>query len=237
MLSKSLILPIVSSLALANAAPKANAEALAAALPAPIAEAMAQALAQEDMASFSCHESCGYMILEARACAPDSNAPGVDFGPWDTDCLCGDGSGFEELVEPCLECGWCLWSDYGKYLVAPLEECGHSALPTGTECSEVASSATARVTAQISATLAALSLTTYPVSETGAATGAATSNSTSNSTTTSGTNSTSSSGSTTGSTSGSTTSGETTSATDGAAKLQFGAGVVGAIGAAAALLL
>ncbi|AOA64038.1 hypothetical protein PP7435_CHR3-0503 [Komagataella phaffii CBS 7435] len=234
MQSRSLILSIVSSLALANAAPKADAEALAAALPAPIAEAMAQALAQEDLASFSCHESCGYMILAARACAPDSNAPGVDFGPWDTDCLCTDQGGFEELVEPCLECGWCLWADYGKYLVAPLEECGHTTLPTGTLCSEVASSATARVSAQISATLAALSLTTYPVSETGVAT----SNNSSNSTTSASSNSTSSSTTGSGSTSsGTTTEGETTSATDGAAKLQYGAGIVGAIGAAAALLL
>ncbi|KAF6007816.1 hypothetical protein HII13_004489 [Brettanomyces bruxellensis] len=36
----------------------------------------------------------------------------------------------------CLDCGWCLWSDYGSYLTSAFQECGFSTQPTGTSCLE-----------------------------------------------------------------------------------------------------
>ncbi|GME73352.1 transferase activity protein [[Candida] boidinii] len=97
------------------------------AIPKGVPEAFPGALAKAAEASYECHASCGYLILAAREC-------GDDGGPYDESCLCTSGSQFENLVDSCLECGWCLWDDYGSFLTAPLSVCGNPTEPTGTEC-------------------------------------------------------------------------------------------------------
>ncbi|ODQ82290.1 hypothetical protein BABINDRAFT_158915 [Babjeviella inositovora NRRL Y-12698] len=86
-------------------------------------------------ASYQCHLYCGNAILESRTC---SGASG-----YDTKCLCAADSAFTGLIKDCLDCAWCLWDDYSKYLVAPLAACNLPTVPTGTECSPGATKAAA----------------------------------------------------------------------------------------------
>ncbi|ODV62722.1 uncharacterized protein ASCRUDRAFT_24970, partial [Ascoidea rubescens DSM 1968] len=85
-------------------------------------------------ASYACHAYCGNLIIAARACAEDGSS---DTGPYIENCLCPSDSvsNFKALIDSCLECGWCLWSNYGSFLTAPLAACGNvPTQPTGTEC-------------------------------------------------------------------------------------------------------
>ncbi|GME71475.1 unnamed protein product [[Candida] boidinii] len=102
------------------------------AIPKGVPEAFPGALANAAEATYECHANCGYLILAAREC-------GADGGPYDTSCLCTAGSQFENLVASCLDCGWCLWEDYGSFLSAPLSACGEPTEPTGTLCAAGAS--------------------------------------------------------------------------------------------------
>ncbi|OUM53041.1 hypothetical protein BVG19_g2287 [[Candida] boidinii] len=102
------------------------------AIPKGVPEAFPGALANAAEATYECHANCGYLILAARQC-------GADGGPYDTDCLCTAGSQFENLIASCLDCGWCLWEDYGSFLSAPLSACGGPTEPTGTLCAAGAS--------------------------------------------------------------------------------------------------
>ncbi|ODQ80178.1 hypothetical protein BABINDRAFT_23239, partial [Babjeviella inositovora NRRL Y-12698] len=72
-------------------------------------------------ASYQCHSYCGNAIIESRTCSSSSG--------YDTDCLCATNSNFMGLINDCLDCAWCLWSDYGKYLEAPLAACKLSTSP------------------------------------------------------------------------------------------------------------
>lgn len=93
--------------------------------------AFPEAVAQLPGATYQCHEFCGNLILESRKCSETDN-----------DCLCASGSGFSNLVDPCLDCGWQLWDYYGKYLVGPLGRCGLPTEPTGAKAGEAAESTT-----------------------------------------------------------------------------------------------
>ncbi|KAF5113071.1 hypothetical protein DV454_003832 [Geotrichum candidum] len=77
-----------------------------------------EAIAQLPGATMQCHEACGNLILESRKCS-------------DNDCLCSSGSPFMDLAPSCLDCGWQLWSYYGKYLSEPLGKCNLPTEPTG----------------------------------------------------------------------------------------------------------
>ncbi len=100
----------------------------------PLAFANAEGLAIADTegASYDCHSNCGYAILAARKCSPD----GESDSDYDTNCLCKNNTQFLSLAPKCLDCGWCLWSDYGTYLTSAFGECGFSTQPTGTTCLE-----------------------------------------------------------------------------------------------------
>ncbi|GME95696.1 unnamed protein product [Ambrosiozyma monospora] len=78
-------------------------------------------------ANFMCHAYCGYAIQASYTCENDD-------GSYDSTCLC-ETSKFSTYIGSCLDCGWCLWDDYGKYLSEALAICDLPTLPTGTSCS------------------------------------------------------------------------------------------------------
>jgi hypothetical protein len=98
-------------------------------------EAYAQAASDDDCASFSCHLSCGQMIVTGQACSMD----GSYTGPYIDGCLC-DSTGntdFLSYYNACMDCGWTLWKYYSPYLSPALEACNaefpqYSTTPTGT---------------------------------------------------------------------------------------------------------
>ncbi|OWB64529.1 hypothetical protein B5S29_g5661 [[Candida] boidinii] len=112
-------------------------------------------------ASYTCHAYCGTMINYARACAEDGAS---DTGPYDHDCLCAQDSDFQSLVASCLDCGWCLWDDYGKYLDAPLSECSLPSEPTGTACAPCPSTSSGAVSSSASASSSVALSTDVPSS-------------------------------------------------------------------------
>ncbi|ODV72321.1 uncharacterized protein CYBJADRAFT_185797 [Cyberlindnera jadinii NRRL Y-1542] len=115
--------------AVAQAYAEAYAEALAIAHPDP--QAYALAASEDDCATFSCHAACGYLILDAQACS--INETDTYSGPYNTTCLCSDGSNFLERYPSCMECGWTLWKYYGVYVTEALAACSTlSTEPTGT---------------------------------------------------------------------------------------------------------
>ncbi|KAF5100825.1 hypothetical protein D0Z00_001094 [Geotrichum galactomycetum] len=77
-----------------------------------------EAIAQLPGATMQCHEACGNLILESRKCS-------------DNECLCSSDSPFMSLAPECLDCGWQLWTYYGKYLSEPLGKCNLPTEPTG----------------------------------------------------------------------------------------------------------
>ncbi|QPG75854.1 hypothetical protein FOA43_003238 [Brettanomyces nanus] len=117
---------ILSLTIVATAARVANAEAD----PLAFAKAQGVAIADDDSASYDCHSNCGYAILAARKCSPDGNSD----SDYNSTCLCEDSETFLSLAPQCLDCGWCLWSDYAEYLTSAFSECGFSTQPTGTDC-------------------------------------------------------------------------------------------------------
>ncbi|GME68167.1 unnamed protein product [[Candida] boidinii] len=112
-------------------------------------------------AAYQCHAYCGTMINQARACADDGAS---DTGPYNHDCLCAQGSDFQSLVASCLDCGWCLWEDYGQFLEAPLSECGLPSEPTGTACAPCPSSSSDVASSSASATTPGAVSTNIPSS-------------------------------------------------------------------------
>lgn len=123
---KYVTLTIISSLAAFSIIVNCLADPLA------FANAEGLAIADSDGASYDCHSNCGYAILAARKCSPD----GESDAEYDSDCLCKNSTQFLSLAPKCLDCGWCLWSDYGSYLTSAFQECGFSTQPTGTSCLE-----------------------------------------------------------------------------------------------------
>lgn len=152
MLSNQVLLSLALSIATSSASPAAD----------PIAEALGFAKPAE--ASYECHSYCGNAIIEARKCS----SSGSD-SDYDSNCLCSSGSSFLSLVPDCLDCGWCLWDDYGSYLTSALAECSTSTQPTGTSC---AASTTAAATTEAASSAAA---TTEAATSAAAATEAASS--------------------------------------------------------------
>ncbi|ODV84435.1 hypothetical protein CANARDRAFT_185761, partial [[Candida] arabinofermentans NRRL YB-2248] len=98
--------------------------------PLAFAEANGFAVGEASDATYECHASCGYAILAARACSPNGSTD----GDYKSSCLCSSSGQFVSLVSDCLNCGWCLWSDYGSYLTSALGECSYATTPTGTQC-------------------------------------------------------------------------------------------------------
>ncbi|GME86774.1 unnamed protein product [Ambrosiozyma monospora] len=125
--SQLLISTILSLTGSSVASPIANPKAESFA----VAEAVGFAIpADADPASYECHAFCGNAILAARACSSN----GADDGTFDSTCLCASDSEFMSYVPDCLDCGWCLWDDYGSYLTTPLSTCDQPTEPTGTAC-------------------------------------------------------------------------------------------------------
>ncbi|CDR46840.1 CYFA0S26e00672g1_1 [Cyberlindnera fabianii] len=115
--------------AAAEAYAQAYAEAKAIAHPDP--EAYALAASADDCASIGCHAACGYLILNGAACS--TNTTDTYSGPYNTTCLCSEGSKFLQRYTPCMECGWTLWKYYGPYVSDALAACSTlSTEPTGT---------------------------------------------------------------------------------------------------------
>lgn len=77
-----------------------------------------EVVAQLPGATPQCHETCGKLIVESRKCR-------------DNICLCSPGSPFMSLSGACLECGWQLWTYYGRFLQVPLGRCNLPTEPTG----------------------------------------------------------------------------------------------------------
>lgn len=94
-------------------------------------DAFALAASADDCASIACHAACGLLIIEAQSCS--GNSENTYKGPYDTSCLCSEGSAFMSHYAPCMECGWTLWKYYGVYVEDALAACpGLSTEPTGT---------------------------------------------------------------------------------------------------------
>lgn len=111
-----------------------------------------EAIAQLPGATMQCHEACGNLILESRKCS-------------DNDCLCSSGSPFMNLAPSCLDCGWQLWSYYGKYLSEPLGKCNLPTEPTGVNPNATPATTAAEApatTAEASATTAEPETTQAP---------------------------------------------------------------------------
>lgn len=111
-----------------------------------------EAIAQLPGATMQCHEACGNLILESRKCS-------------DNDCLCSSGSPFMDLAPSCLDCGWQLWSYYGKYLSEPLGKCNLPTEPTGVNPNATPATTAAEApatTAEASATTAEPETTQAP---------------------------------------------------------------------------
>ncbi|ONH67880.1 hypothetical protein BON22_2766 [Cyberlindnera fabianii] len=107
----------------------AYAEAIAIAHPDP--EAYALAASADDCASIACHAACGMLIIYGSDCT--TNKENQYAGPYNTTCLCSEGSDFINQYPTCMECGWTLWKYYGGYVSSALEACGTlSTEPTGT---------------------------------------------------------------------------------------------------------
>ncbi|GME84265.1 unnamed protein product [Ambrosiozyma monospora] len=140
-----------------------QADALAS--PEPLAFAYAEGLPIAAEASYDCHADCGYAILAARQCSPD----GKSDSDYDEECLCTSNEQFSTLVPECLECGWCLWTDYGKYLTSALSLCSYQVTPTGTECaSESANYLASAGVAAVSSDSSKQSAASYYASQYGA---------------------------------------------------------------------
>lgn len=225
MFSKQVLLSLALSLATSKALPAAD----------PIAEALGFAKPAE--ATYECHSYCGNAIIQARKCSSD----GSD-GNYDSDCLCSSDSSFLSLVPDCLDCGWCLWDDYGSYLTSALAQCSTSTEPTGTACassSTLAAETTDATTAATTEAAAASETTeaTTEAAETTAATSAAATEANVAVTSAAATTSaeTSVAAETSASSAESSASGQVETFTGGANRLQLGAGV-GFIGLAALLI-
>lgn len=120
---------IPESEAASEAFSSAYAEAIAIAHPDPLAYAMAASA--DDCATIACHAACGYLILDGSACS--LNKTDTYSGPYNTTCLCSDGSKFMDRYPSCMDCGWTLWKYYGPYVSEALEACSTlSTEPTGT---------------------------------------------------------------------------------------------------------
>ena len=92
--------PQARAAAKAYAAAYAEAEAIGHADP----NAFAMAASEDDCASIACHAACGLLLIEGQNCAEK----GGYTGPYDTGCLCSEGSAFNRLYAPCIDCGWTL---------------------------------------------------------------------------------------------------------------------------------
>ncbi|KAG7733022.1 hypothetical protein KL948_001525 [Ogataea haglerorum] len=143
MLSFKTLCATAFALTAVSAAPQADPFAFAKAVGLPVAAE----------ATYECHASCGYAILAARKCSPDGN----EDADYDSSCLCSSGSEFLSYVPDCLDCGWCLWSDYGKFLTSALGECSTNTEPTGTTCAPSSSQAPASSSAAAESTTEASS--------------------------------------------------------------------------------
>lgn len=174
-----------------------------------------------------------------------------------SDCLCSSDSSFLSLVPDCLDCGWCLWDDYGSYLTSALAQCSTSTEPTGTACASSSTLAAETTDATTAATTEAAKTTeaaettetaeaaaasetteaTTEAAETTAATSAAATEANVAVTSAAATTSaeTSVAAETSASSAESSASGQVETFTGGANRLQLGAGV-GFIGLAALLI-
>ncbi|KAG7884208.1 hypothetical protein KL938_002080 [Ogataea parapolymorpha] len=139
-----------------SAAPQADPFAFANAIGLPVAAE----------ATYACHASCGYAILAARQCSPT----GSEDANYNSTCLCASDSQFLSYVPACLDCGWCLWSDYGSFLTSALAECHTNTQPTGTTCAP--STAQAAATSSVAAAVSEVSSSSAAASSTQAATAA-----------------------------------------------------------------